>query len=344
MNLRIFVTLISVSLILSLSAQEKQYKIGTVAFYNLENLFDTIDTPDVQDTEFTPAAEKNYDTEKYQHKLEYLSRVISKVGTDLAKIPPAVLGVSEVENKSVLVDLVAHENLEKYNYGVVHRDGPDERGVDCGLLYRKNAFKPVNVASYPVHFKESQDDKTRDQLLVSGLFDGEMMHFIVIHYSSRRGGQKASNPKRVQAARVSRQIVDSILQLDSNAKIFVLGDFNDDPVNESVDDVLNASGSKKLKKGEMFNPMYALYKDGVGSLAYKDKWNLFDMVIMSPALLEKDMSSYRFYKAYIFNKEFLMQKEGRFKGYPFRTFVGSTFLGGYSDHFPAYVYLIKEVK
>ncbi|MFO7789891.1 MAG: endonuclease/exonuclease/phosphatase family protein [Bacteroidales bacterium] len=336
-----------VALIASVYAQEEtQYKVTTIAFYNLENLFDTINDPDIYlNEEFTPEGEKNYDTEKYNTKLENLASVIEKVGTDLNKQPPVICGISEIENKSVVEDLVNETCLKQYDYGIVHYDSPDERGVDVGMIYRKAFFEVEHSASYPVKFEEDEDDKTRDQLLVSGMLDGEKMHFIVVHYPSRRGGEQASRPKRQAAADVSRHIIDSLLDIDSNAKIMIMGDFNDNPDNVSIEENLEAKANKnKLKKGELYNPMAELYKDGVGSGAYRDKWYLFDMVIVSQGLLDPPENTYKFYKGFIYNKPYLRQSEGRFKGYPYRSFVGDTWMGGYSDHFPAYIYLIRPVK
>jgi len=327
-------------------AQETKYKVTTVAFYNVENLFDTINDPDIfLNEEFSPESEKQYDSEKYYGHLNKLAEVISKVGADLTKQPPVICGVSEVENETVLTDLVNTGDLKKYDYGFVHYDGPDERGVDVAMLYRKEFFEVESSASYRVKFDFDEEDSTRDQLLVNGKLDGEKMHFIVVHWPSRRGGELASRPKRNAAADVSRHIIDSLLKENKDAKIMIMGDFNDNPTNESVAENLNAKADKDdLKKNELYNPMAELFQKGVGSGAYRDKWFLFDMVILSQGLLGDPKEGYSFYKAHIYNKPFLKQKKGRFKGYPYRSFVGDTWMGGYSDHFPAYVYLIKAVE
>ncbi|MFO7880441.1 MAG: endonuclease/exonuclease/phosphatase family protein [Bacteroidota bacterium] len=344
---RIFTTFIILTALTAMTAaQEAKYKVTTVAFYNLENLFDTINDPDIYlNEEFTPEGDKNYNTRKYESKLENLSSVIEKVGADLTKQPPVICGISEIENKSVVEDLVNETCLEKYNYGIVHYDSPDERGVDVGMIYRKDFFEVTSSASYPVKFDFDTTDNTRDQLLVSGKLDGEEMHFIVVHWPSRGGGEMASRPKRNAAGDVARHIVDSLLKEDENAKIMVMGDFNDNPTDESLQDHLSAKGKKRnLENDDLFNPMAELYKDGVGSGAYRDKWYLFDMVIVSQGLLEDPKEGYSFYKAHIYNEPFLRQSKGRFKGYPYRSFVGDTWMGGYSDHFPAYIYLIKAVE
>ena len=340
------ILLIAFSLLILISGiksqDAKQYKAGCFVFYNIENLFDTI--PGSNDKEFAPGSEKQWNSERYFAKMETIGSVIVNVGADFTGTAPAIVGLSEIENMTVLKDLVKAESIKKFNYQIVHFDGSDYRGVDCALLYRPEFFTVTNTAMHVVRTPEDPDFRTRDQLLVSGLYDGEEMHFIVLHWPSRRGGEKRSAPKRQAAAEVTRGIVDSILVINPKAKIVVMGDLNDDPIDESVKVHLNATGVKEdAVLPVLYNPMFDLYKKGIGSLAYQDKWNLFDQIIISPAFLEKDMSSYRFHKALVYNKAFLMQKEGKFKGYPFRTYVGNTYMGGYSDHFPAYIYILKEL-
>lgn len=327
-----------------LNAQEaKEYKIACIAFYNVENLFDTI--PGKNDVEFSPAGGKKWNTAKYYAKIDTLGSVINRIGREITNTAPAIVGVSEIENISVLEDLVKADGIKKYNYQIVHFDGPDYRGVDCALLYRPEYFTVTNTAMHNVYTPDDPKFRTRDQLLISGKFEGEDMHFIVLHWPSRSGGEKRSAPKRFAAATVTRNIVDSILNIDPNSKIVIMGDLNDDPDNKSVKKYMNTTSNKdKAQLPYLYNTMEPLFNKGIGSLAYQDKWNLFDQIIITPAFLNNNKSSYRFYQAYVFNKTFLMQKEGRFKGYPLRTYVGNTYVGGYSDHFPTYIYIIKENK
>jgi exonuclease III len=327
---------------ISLFSQEtKEYKAGCVVFYNIENLFDTI--PGSNDKEFAPDSDKKWNTEKYFEKMETMASVIVGIGADFTGAPPAIVGLSEIENMTVLKDLVNAPSIKKYNYQIVHFDGSDYRGVDCALLYRPEFFTVTHTAMHVVRTPEDTAFRTRDQLLVSGIYDGEEMHFIILHWPSRRGGEKRSEPKRAAAADVTRHIVDSVLAINPKAKVICMGDLNDDPIDKSVKEHLNTSATKEAAVlPKLYNPMEELYKKGIGSLAYQDKWNLFDQIVMTPEFLEKDKSSYRFYQAFVYNKPFLMQKEGKFKGYPFRTYVGNTYMGGYSDHFPVYIYLIKE--
>ncbi|MFH2141123.1 MAG: endonuclease/exonuclease/phosphatase family protein [Bacteroidota bacterium] len=341
-NCQLFILLIISST--SFSQVEKQYKIGCIAFYNLENLFDTLDTDKINDTEFTPSGPKKWNSARYFEKLNNMADVISQIGSDLTKEPPAIIGVSEIENKEVLEDLVKCDKLIKYNYKIVHYHSPDRRGVDVALLYRPEYFKVTNSVSAKLKIAGMDDFLTRDQLVVSGKFNGEKMHFIVNHWPSRRGGEKRSRPLRNAAGDLSRSLIDSILNTDAQAKIILMGDLNDDPVNSSLKEHLKATDDSTLfSQGYLFNAMLPLYKKGIGSLAYKDSWNLFDQMVLTPAFIGSDKSSFKFYKAKVFNKNFLEQKDGRFKGYPFRTYVGNTYMGGYSDHFPVYIYLIKEL-
>lgn len=345
MKKTIFLTIVIVAISCLIFAQEeRQFKIGCFAFYNVENLFDTIDTPGIRDSDYTPDAPKQWNTERYFFKIDRLAEVISKIGVEITGTPPGVVGLCEVENAEVLYDLVADEQIKEYDYQVVHHAGIDRRGIDCAFIYRPDFFELKKSYVYRLD-SDIPDFITRDQLVVNGYYDGEEMTFIVVHYPSRRGGEKRSLPRRIETAQLTRHIADSILNRDPDAKIVIMGDFNDDPIDKSVKKYLNTTGKRSDAKGKtLFNPMYDLHRQGIGSLAWRDRWNLFDMIILSKSFVDEDYSSYRFHRAFVFNKPFLLQKEGRFKGYPFRTYVGDTFAGGYSDHFPVYIFVIKEVK
>lgn len=331
------------------SQNKKRYKVNTVAFYNLENLFST------EDDEFTVYQDKNprgesfYTKDIYQAKINNLAKVISEIGTDISGAPPAVLGICEIENRAVVEDLVNHEFLRKYDYGIVHYHSPDRRGIDVALIYQKKLFIPTNTQSREllIYFGNDMSNRiyTRDQLVVSGLLDGDKINFIVNHWPSRSGGEARSRPNRVKAAELNKQIIDSLHAIDPYAKIITMGDLNDDPINESVKEVLKAKESKDdIKMGELYNPMEAMYKKGYGTLAWRDKWNLFDQMIVSAGLLSKDYSGYQYYKSFIFNPSYLANPRGRYKGYPYRAFADGGFTGGYSDHFPVYTLLIKEME
>jgi hypothetical protein len=319
--------------------QGKEYNVVCVAFYNLENLYDTIVDPDPNKTlqdDFTPLGDKRFDTQRYQQKLENMAKVIAELGTESQPDGPAILGVCEIENRLVLEDLVKMPAISGRKYKIVHYDSPDRRGVDVALLYQEKYFKYESSASYVLTNPEDSSFFTRSQLLVSGEIGGEDFHFMVAHWPSRRGGEKRSRPLRM---------LDSIKKTDPAAKIVYMGDLNDDPVSFSIKNVIKSEGDiSQVESGDFFNPMEKLYDQGIGTLAYRDNWNLFDQFICTSALVEKggDFSNYKYYKAKVFNAPYLKNSSGSFVGYPFRTYVGSTWQGGYSDHFPVYMYLVRE--
>ena len=331
-----------------IEAQNKRtFKVHTVAFYNVENLFDTINDPRKFD-ERSPIMElKTSRTEIYKKKVQNMADVISKIGAETSRNAPAVIGICEVENRAVIEDLANDPTLISKNYGIVHYESPDERGIDVALMYQKGLFRPLNSSAHPIKLRDNSSDGrdyTRDVLLVSGFLEDDLIHVLVNHWPSRSGGEARSRSKREAAAAVNKRLVDSIQTQDPYAKIFVMGDLNDNPTNSSLKKVLKTIGDKK-KVGfkELYNPMEGFFKKGLGSNAYRDAWSLFDQIIVSKSLLEEDYTSYRYYKAGIFNAQFLITKKGQFKGYPFRSFSWGGFTNGYSDHFPVFVHLIKEI-
>lgn len=329
------------------SQDEKRFKIHTVAFYNLENLFDTIDDPLKRD-EASPIMEMKANRgEVYKQKVKNMARVISNIGTDMAKNTPAIIGVCEIENRKVLEDLVNDPLLLGKDYGIVHFEGPDRRSIDVALLYQKALFRPVNSKSHELKIYDDLTRKrvyTRDQLLVSGELDGDLIHVIVNHWPSRSGGEARSRSKRVGAAKLNKRIIDSLQSIDPYAKILTMGDLNDDPTNQSVKKVLKAEKERDdVPLKGLYNPYEKMFTDkGYGTTAYRDAWSLFDQILLTQPLLDDDYSSYRFWKAGIFNKAYLSNKRGRWKGYPLRSFADGGFTNGFSDHFPVYVYLIKQ--
>ncbi len=344
----IFLFLFSFFILISISAQKK-YAIRTVAFYNLENLFDTINDV-TKDDEFSPIMElKSNKSKAYWGKIANLSKVISQLGEEKTKTSPAILGVAEIENRNVLEDLVKSEKLKRKNYGIIHFDSPDKRGIDVALLYQPKYFKPIHYeAVNPNIYFKNRKVFTRDILLVSGYLDEELIHVIVNHWPSRRGGEVESNYLREKAAFKVTQMIDKIRENDANAKILIMGDFNDDPINSSFKKVLQTK-SKKENVGEkdIFNPYEKMFAKGLNTLGYRDNINLFDQILFTAPLLEqakeeKKYATYKMFKSGIGNKRFLTQKKGRYKGYPFRSFSNGIYTGGYSDHYPVYLYLIKE--
>ena len=335
--------------IINTNAQEKKvYKIHTIAFYNLENLFDTINDVTKFDEASPMMKLKTNRADVYNKKVKNMARVIADIGLEVTNNTPAIIGVSEVENRDVLEDIVNDSLLLDKNYGIIHYHSPDVRGIDVGLLYQKKLFTPISTSSHELKIYDATTNKrvyTRDQLLVSGNLDGELIHLIVNHWPSRSGGEARSRPKRIAAAKLNKRLVDSLQAINPYAKVFLMGDLNDNPNNASVKDVLKTRKNKKRVglKG-LFNPYENMYKNGLGTTAYRDAWSLFDQILITNPLLEKDFSSFQFYKAGIFNKHYLTTKKGQYKGYPFRSWSNGGFSNGFSDHFPVYVYVIKEVE
>ncbi len=269
--------------------------------------------------------------------------MLSELGTDVNPEGLACIGVCEIENKTVLEGLVKTEKLKSRNYQIVHYESPDRRGIDVGFLYNPKQFNLVSSQSYSLSKVGDKDFFTRDQLVVNGELNGELIHVIVAHWPSRSGGQKRSAPKRIAAGQLARSIIDSIQATNANAKILFMGDLNDDPTNASVKKHLNTVAKKEnTQANQLFNPMEAFYKKGIGSLAYRDTWNLFDQIIVSPGLVDEDYSSYKYYRAKVYSKPYMKQTSGRYQGYPYRSYAGGSYAGGYSDHFPVYLFLIKE--
>ena len=334
---------------LNTNAQEKRkFRVHTVAFYNVENLFDTINNPNKFD-EASPIMELNFNrSDIYKKKVRNMARVISDIGADVSNNAPVIIGLAEVENRQVIEDLANDPALVGKDYGIVHFESPDARGIDVALMYQKEFFTPIDTSSHELKIYDDLTRKrvyTRDQLLVSGKLEGEMIHVIVSHWPSRSGGEARSRPKRIAAAKLNKRIIDSLQANDPYAKIFSMGDLNDDPTNSSLKDVLKAKRDKEdVKLKGIYNPMEDFFRKGLGSNAYRDAWSLFDQILITKPLLDTDYSSFRFYKAGVFNKQYLTNKKGRYKGYPFRSFADGGFTNGFSDHFPVYVHIIKEVK
>jgi len=329
-------------------AQKTEYKIAAIGFYNFENLFDTLDTPDKDDIEFLPDGLRRYNSTTYWDKLDKLSEVVSRMGTDLTPDGPAILGCSEIETEIPLHDLVKNPMLANRNYQVIYRDGPDKRGVDVAMLYQPKYFTPEDIHSVSVNIcgrDTLKDFFSRDILYVMGKLDGETIHIMVNHWPSRRGGEATTNDLRNHAACVCKTISDSILARDSAAKILIMGDLNDDPNNESVRKVLGAKkDKKKVSTGGYFNPWWSYYSKGLGTTAFNDSWGLFDQILVSEGWLNPAENNFYYYRSRIWNEDFMLTKTGQYKGFPLRTYEGDMYAGGYSDHLPVVLYFIKEKK
>lgn len=341
-----FFAALSILIIIGSNAYSQTNKSDKViAFYNLENLFDTINSLNVLDDEFTPEGKKQWNAQKYKSKLKNLSKVLADISASENQTGgPSIIGVCEVENKQVLKDLIAMAPLKSSGYKIIHYNSPDKRGIDVALLYREQDFTPDTSFAKALFICDPINGErifTRDQLYVSGTLDKEKIHLIVNHWPSRWGGYLASQPKRLAAAQVCRHMIDSVQNSDNLAKIIVMGDFNDDPNNLSISRYLNAGGSvNELKPDQLYNCTAPIFNSGTGSLMYKGEWNLFDQIIVSQALISNNQG-WNITKTIVFNQEYLFQQEGKYKGYPLRTFGGRKYLNGYSDHLPSYILLRK---
>lgn len=314
-----------------------------IAFWNIENFYDTLDDPLKNDNDFLPDGAYHWSGERFRVKLERVSEVLYKIGLAHNKDGPAIVGLCETENRQVVEAIAATPLLKARGYKVIHIEGPDARGVDPSFMYNPAYFVPTNALAYRVRLKDSLH-ATRDILVVTGKLVGEDFCFLINHWPSRRGGEKASMPGRCSAAKVARRIVDSVERIVPSIKIILMGDLNDDPVSGSVRHCLGATDQlKHLTKGVLYNPSETLYKQGIGTLAWADSWSLFDQTIINMALFQAQAGSWIFLKAYVFNDQLLRADYGSFRGYPFRTYSGGAYTGGYSDHFPAYV-VLKRVK
>lgn len=325
--------------------QKDQTIVRIIAFYNVENLFDTINQPDKFDDDFTPGGKNRYNYKDYRSKLENTAEVISKIGSNQGSNGPDLLGLAEIENRNVLVDLVNTEELVRNHYGFIHFDSPDLRGIDVALLYKKDVFTPIHHSINEVKLWKESGERiyTRDILRVSGIMDGELLHLVVNHWPSRRGGRMRSDPKRMKAAFVVQNILDEILLEDPNPKVIIMGDFNDDPINKSIVKGLINQEKKDSIRIKLINPMRKLFQKGINSLAYRDNLNLFDQIILSESLTTNQPNSkyFHLYQAAIYNPSFLTQQTGKYKGYPKRSFNNNKYSGGFSDHYPVYVSMIK---
>lgn len=319
-----------------LHAQEGQVR--TIAFYNVENLFDTVNDSLVFDDDRTPEGRYRWTVERYQHKIAFLAQVLARIGQGKRDRGPDIIGLCEVENASVLTDLIQHPTLKHLEYAIIHQDSPDERGMDVAFIYSPAAFTPI---AYRAHRLELEDhlgrrDRTRDQLAVTGWLGSSLVGFIINHWPSRRGGQSRSAPHRMKAAQLNRKIIDSLRAEYPEISVITMGDFNDNPTDRSMKHLMVWN---KEEPERLFNPMLALYRKGYGTLAYRDAWSLFDQIILDRKILDPTVSPWHFQGVGIYNPHDLIRSEGRYRGYPRSTYSAGSYSGGASDHFPVYIYL-----
>ncbi len=314
-----------------------------IIFYNVENLFDTIDDPIKNDNDYLPQGNYRWGSYRYSQKLKALYKVIAATG---GWEPPDIIGVCEIENRLVLEDLIKKTPLRNFNYNIIHQESPDMRGIDVGLLYREDKFRRLEEEFLLVAFDDDPSFKTRDIIYAKGIvFESDTLHLFVNHWPSRWGGEALSAPKRIRAAEVVRAKVDAILSENSSANIIVMGDFNDYPDNRSVLEILRAKGkANEIQQDDLFNLMYEKYLRNEGTHKYQGHWGCLDQFIINPVMLQSDAPvQIKNNKAFIFREDFMLQEDARHMGdKPFRTFVGFKYTGGYSDHLPIIVDIIKK--
>lgn len=305
----------------------------TFVFYNVENLFDTLDEPNKNDEEFTPDSEKEWNLERYNKKLEDLSKVLSSVNENEL---PEIIGLCEVENKKVVSDLVKTGILSNGKYNIVHHESPDVRGIDCALVYREDEFKVVSHSPIHVEFKDEPDYKTRDILYVKGKTNNnEEFHVFVNHWPSRIGGLEKTEPNRVEVATLLRSKIDSVLNENQKANIVVMGDMNDEPANKSLGEILYAA-PPGTENSKLVNLMFPDDLQKKGSYYYSGEWNMLDNLVVSSSLLDEDGFSCVDQKGFVFQQEWMEYKNNEGQISPNRTYGGSNYYGGISDHFPVY--------
>lgn len=334
---------------------KQNYVIG---FYNLENLFDIYDDPAHNDEQFLPEGSNKWTKAKYEKKLKNMAHVIAEMAKANGRYH-TILGISEIENRLVIEDLISQPEIVDANFQIVHFDGPDRRGVDVALLYKPENFKPIECRSIPytfdpsskVKFTMTQEEKdhfrTRDILMVRGTIDGEMFAIFVCHLPSRVGGK--SGELRSRGAEILWQESMKLMISYPGIKIVTMGDMNDDPFDESM--TVYHHGKEKpedVGRIDFFNPYLSMIKDGYGSLAYQGTWCLYDQELVNYNLLNSVSGSLKLqkigrkgYYGYIFHRPFMTNQSGQYKGTPFRTFSGGAFIGGYSDHYPTFIVVGK---
>jgi endonuclease/exonuclease/phosphatase family metal-dependent hydrolase len=309
-----------------------------IVTYNVENLFDLVDDPKTADDDFLPWGINRWNREKYETKIKRIFKVIANISSWEY---PAVITLTEIENRTVLEDLIASTPLSESDYSIIHEESPDPRGIDVAMLYRRSFFRPIKHEALRISFPTDPYGRTRDVLYVEGLVHQEdTLHFYICHFPSRRGGEAISEPKRIHVASVVRNHIDSILQVKPNAQIIVTGDFNDEPANSSMEVTLRAKDKpENMAYGDLYNMMFPMYKKGYGTYKFQTSWNMLDQFAISAALLDSTSAVYTKPSAVaIYQPEWLEVSDDLNPGTkPFRTYSGPNYLGGYSDHFPVYM-------
>lgn len=309
-----------------------------IAFYNVENLFDTIDEPMTIDSEYMPNSKLQWTQQRYDAKLKNIAKVVEEMGF------PSVMGLVEVENRRVLNDLTTKTALKTQNYGIAHFESPDERGIDCALIYKKADFTVKNAKPHRINFPMDKADRTRDILEVSGILRGIAVTVFVNHWPSRSGGAAESAPKRIYVGQVLRRAVDSLFKTDANARVIIMGDLNDDPNDKSVLEGLKAVYWNRdtlpkpiIDKNAIYDLAAGVKRSGNGSYFFKGEWEVIDQMMVSGSFLDGRSKLVTADAETIFNADFLTYKDRSGRKLPNRTYTGPIYRGGFSDHFPVYL-------
>ena len=307
-----------------------------VAFYNVENLFDTIDDPLTMDEDFTPLGKLQWNEPRYTEKLSRISEVIDLLPGEL----PVFIGLCEIENRSGLVDLVKQPVLnaraEMGSYEIIHADSPDERGIDVAALYDASRLKDVSFEYYTIALPDPKDPNTRDLLHAKGRMGNDQIHFFVNHWPSRSGGQTESEPNRLAVAALLKSKIDVVLSENSNAKILIMGDFNDHPNDKSMFEILDA---KNEPSAALYNHMYAIHAAGNGSYFYKGEWGALDQMITSFGFMSGKGWHVDAQAAGVLRDEKILFRDNEGIARPSRSYAGDSYKGGYSDHLPVFIKL-----
>ncbi|MBR5175969.1 MAG: endonuclease/exonuclease/phosphatase family protein [Bacteroidales bacterium] len=350
--------LLAALLFAPVAGAQKVQKTHVIGFYNLENLFDTYHDEGKNDYEYLPDGANQWTDVKYQKKLHNMAEVIRAMKDD-NKVYHTILGVSEIENRNVLEDLVSQPEIADANFQIVHYDGPDRRGVDCGLLYRPDQFTllesrpiPFTFDSQSINFsmtpEEQANFRTRDVLEVRGTIGDEMFAFYVTHLPSRIGGK--SGDLRSRGAEIIHENAMALMEKYPGIKIVVMGDMNDNPFDESMVTYLHGKENiSEVGKEDFFDPFLSMIKAGYGSLAYQGVWCIFDIIMVNENLVNPQKGTYgiqplvkkKFYGR-VFQQPFMTQQEGQYKGTPKRTSSNGAFINGYSDHYPTYIVISNK--
>ncbi len=332
---------------------DKRAKGYVIGFYNVENLFDTYHDEGKNDYEYLPDGANRWTDARYNRKLHNIATVIKAMAEE-NKSFHTILGLSEIENRHVLEDLVGQPEIADANYQIVHYDGPDRRGVDVALLYRPEQFKLIESKSIPFDFNSpditfdldrdaQRNFRTRDILMARGEIKGEMFAFFVAHLPSRLGGK--GGDLRSRGAQIIYENAARLMNEYPGIKIVVMGDMNDNPTDESMTVYLRGKESTAdVGKQDFFSPFISMLKDGYGSLAYRGEWNIYDIILANEALVSAPKGTLRIvpivkgkYYGRVFSQPFMVQQTGQYKGTPFRTYSSGSYVGGYSDHYPTYI-------